>query len=111
MGKCDICFRAGYCSVNECSVQKDFETAVISKIVDEASFNGVVDTKEMDKMIHSIVHDNQVDFKKVKKEVNFQMKQAVKKMNEQTVNKLTKAVSKVVNIQSPEESNKHQVLN
>lgn len=35
-GKCEICFRAGFCSIAECKAQQDMELEVISEIVNKA---------------------------------------------------------------------------
>lgn len=39
-GKCDICFRAGYCSIAECKVQQEKEKEIIDDIVDKAKLTG-----------------------------------------------------------------------
>lgn len=35
-GKCEICFRAGFCSIQECKAQQDMELEIISQIVNKA---------------------------------------------------------------------------
>lgn len=40
VGKCGVCFRAGYCTMSECQVQKNYETSVINKIVDSYELGG-----------------------------------------------------------------------
>jgi len=37
VGKCDVCFRAGYCSMSQCTAQKRREQQVIEKAVDGAN--------------------------------------------------------------------------
>lgn len=36
-GKCEICFRAGFCSIAECKAQQDAENEIISQIVNKAT--------------------------------------------------------------------------
>jgi len=40
-GKCDICFRAGFCSIAECKMQQEKEAEIINKIVDTATITGI----------------------------------------------------------------------
>lgn len=42
-GKCEICFRAGYCTISECKEQELKELEVINRIVNAASITAKVD--------------------------------------------------------------------
>jgi hypothetical protein len=35
-GKCEICFRAGFCSIEQCKAQQDMELEIISQVVNQA---------------------------------------------------------------------------
>lgn len=35
-GKCEICFRAGFCSIEECKAQQDMELEIITQVVNKA---------------------------------------------------------------------------
>lgn len=93
LGKCEVCFRAGFCSMKECSVQKKFEISVINSTVDKAKLNGIVDNKPLKEMLKKIMHDKKVDFKKVAKKVHKNLKDAHKHINKKTEKKLIKTVS------------------
>lgn len=93
LGKCEVCFRAGFCSMNECSVQKKFEISVINSTVDKAKLGGIVDSKPLKNMLKKIMHDKKVDFNKVAKKVKANLKKAQKKVNKKTEKNLIKTVS------------------
>lgn len=40
-GKCEICFRAGFCTISECSVQKQLEENIIKRVVNKSHLTGV----------------------------------------------------------------------
>lgn len=42
-GKCEICFRAGYCTISECKEQEFKELEIINKVVNSASITAKVD--------------------------------------------------------------------
>jgi len=42
-GKCEICFRAGYCTISECKEQELKELEIINSVVNSASITGKVD--------------------------------------------------------------------
>ena len=63
LGKCEVCFRAGFCTMNECSVQKKFEISVINSTVDKAKLNGMVDDKPLKEMLKKIIKNQKVNFK------------------------------------------------
>ncbi len=42
-GKCEICFRAGYCNISECKEQELKELEIINKVVNSASITAKVD--------------------------------------------------------------------
>ena len=93
VGKCEVCFRAGFCSMSECSVQKKFEISVINSTVDKAKLNGIVDDAPLKAMLAKIMHDKSVNFKKIAKKVKKNLKNAKKKVNKKTEKKLIKTVS------------------
>merc|ERR1712032_1292859 len=92
IGKCEVCFRAGFCSMSECSVQKKFEISVINSTVDQAKLNGIVDDSSLKAMLKKVMHDKAVDFKKVAKKVKKNLKNAKKHVNQKTEKKLIKTV-------------------
>jgi arsenate reductase-like glutaredoxin family protein len=92
LGKCEVCFRAGFCSMNECSVQKKFEIAVINSTVDKAKLNGFYDDKPMKDMLKKIIKNKKVDFKKIAKKVTKNLKKAKKFANKKAEKKLINAV-------------------
>lgn len=42
IGKCDICFRAGYCSLTECDYVKSEEVRLVNQIVENGFFRGKI---------------------------------------------------------------------
>lgn len=42
-GKCEICFRAGYCTISQCKEQELKEIDVINRVVNQATITGKVD--------------------------------------------------------------------
>jgi len=40
LGKCDICFRNGYCSISDCETLKNHERKLINQIVEKSNFRG-----------------------------------------------------------------------
>ena len=96
LGKCEVCFRAGFCSMSECSVQKKFEISVINSTVDKAKLNGIVDDAPLKAMLKKVMHDKAVNFKKIAKKVKKNLKNAKKHVNKKTEKKLIKTV-KILN--------------
>jgi len=45
LGKCDICFRAGFCTLTECQIQKSNELRLITHIVETSEFIGKIDNE------------------------------------------------------------------
>jgi hypothetical protein len=39
-GKCEICFRAGFCSIAECKVQQEKEAEIIDKVINTSKITG-----------------------------------------------------------------------
>jgi len=93
LGKCEVCFRAGFCSMSECSVQKKFEISVINSTVDKAKLNGIVDDAPLKKMLAKVMHDKKVNFDKIAKKVKKNLKKAKKSVNKKTEKKLIKTVA------------------
>lgn len=92
LGKCEVCFRAGFCTMNECQVQKKFEIAVINSTVEKAQLNGFVDDKPMKNMLKKIIKNQKVDFAKVAKKVKKNLKKAKAHVNKKTEKKLIKTI-------------------
>ena len=42
-GKCEICFRAGYCSISQCKEQELKEIDIINRVVNQSTITGKVD--------------------------------------------------------------------
>jgi hypothetical protein len=47
LGKCDICFRAGYCTLTECEKNKAEDLQVVNFIVENAIFRGKLDKENL----------------------------------------------------------------
>ena len=76
LGKCDVCFRAGFCSITECDAQNAMEKTVIDNIVNSSQLHGLIDSSVMSKLVKNIVNDKKVDFKKYEKIIRRQIKNA-----------------------------------
>lgn len=81
VGKCDACFRAGFCSANTCQAQKRREEQVITQIVNGQQLSGKknspVDQREMDIMVKRVVDNQKVDWERVEHRVNAQVNKAL----------------------------------
>ena len=77
IGKCDACFRAGFCSVTECEAQKALEKTAISRVVNNAKLSGFVDSSIMKKMMKKIMNNKKVNFKKYAKKVKNSIKKGL----------------------------------
>jgi hypothetical protein len=93
LGKCEVCFRAGYCAMSECEVQRKFEVSIINSVVDKATLNGIVDDKPLKDMMKKVMNNNKIDFKKMVKKVKSNISKATKFVNKKAEKKLAKAVS------------------
>jgi len=98
VGKCDACFRSGFCTISECQVQKNYETAIINQVVDQAPLNGVVSTKSLKGTIGKIMSNQKVNFKKLTAKVMKNLSKAKKSIGKRTAKRLAKTVSKVLKI-------------
>lgn len=78
IGKCDACFRAGYCTMTICNDQKRKEQTIIEQSVDHANFTGMVDTKPIDEMMKKILNNEEVNYPKYAKKVKKQIKKDLK---------------------------------
>jgi len=81
IGKCDACFRAGFCSVNECSTQIAREKSIITRAVNKAKLTGFVDTSIMKKLMKKIMKNKKVNFKKYSKIVKKSIKKGLQSKN------------------------------
>lgn len=82
-GKCEICFRAGYCTISECKEQELKEIEIINKVVNSASITGKVDENLL-KNLPEIKNVTPKDVPHVKK-VN-------EKLSAKIVSEITKAL-------------------
>jgi hypothetical protein len=101
VGKCDACFRAGFCSASTCETQKRREQQVIQKVVDGENLKGkgqpAVDGREMDKMVKKVLNNQKVNFGKVANKVRSQVKNALHpKKFEKNQGKLAKSLEHAV---------------
>jgi hypothetical protein len=85
IGKCDICFRAGYCSLTECDWDKANELKIVNSIVENSLFRGKID-KETGKTF--IVNNNKKhltpnSIKKMEKNVKQSLKSSMVAQNAQ----------------------------
>jgi len=78
IGKCDVCFRAGFCSVSECSAQKTMEKNVISRIVNRAKLTGFVDNSIIKKMMKKVMKNKKVNFRKYARKIKTTLKKSIK---------------------------------
>jgi len=74
LGKCDSCFRAGFCSITECDAQKKMEQTVIDQVVNSSQLTGLVDTTPIKEMVKKIVKNQPVKFAKYAKKIKKQIK-------------------------------------
>jgi len=74
LGKCDVCFRAGFCTITECEAQKKMEKTVIDQIVNGAKLSGFVDNSVMKKLVKKVMKGQPVKFAKYAKKIKKQIK-------------------------------------
>ena len=79
VGKCDACFRAGFCSAKICQNQKRREEQVITQAVNrgEVASKYGNNQKEMDSMIGKILNNEKVQFNKVEERVRKEVRKAI----------------------------------
>ncbi len=65
-GKCEICFRAGYCKISECKEQELKELEIINRVVNSASITAKVDENLL-KNLPEIKNVSPKDIKSTKK--------------------------------------------
>lgn len=92
IGKCEVCFRAGFCSMNECSVQKKFEISVINSTVDKAKLNGFVNDKPLKDMMAKLIKNQKINFKKMTNKVKKNMAKAKNHVNKKAEKALIKTL-------------------
>ena len=109
IGKCEVCFRAGFCSMNECSVQKKFEISVINSTVDKAKLNGLVDDKPLKDMMKKIINDQKVNFKKMAQKVQKNLKAAKKQVNKKAEKKLIKTIGILNGVKTGQRNQKNKL--
>lgn len=83
-GKCEICFRAGYCSISECKEQEAKELDIINNIINKATLTAKIDenllnnlpgiSKTCEKDIQQTTKNNQIVLKKLTKELDRSIK-------------------------------------
>jgi hypothetical protein len=54
LGKCDICFRAGYCSLTECDSIKAEEIRIVNELVENGLYRGKVNKENGKKAVTSV---------------------------------------------------------
>lgn len=75
LGKCDVCFRAGFCIRSECDAEKALEKTLIDNIITSTNLHGIVDNSIMSKLVGTIInYDKKLDFKKYEKSIIKQIK-------------------------------------
>lgn len=100
VGKCDVCFRAGYCSASHCEDQKRREEKIISQVIDHNEITHAVDTSLLKKAVHKITDGEEVEFKKLAQKVKKQTKEALKMKDFKKGNeKLSHALEEVVDFE------------
>jgi len=81
-GKCDACFRAGYCSATHCEEQKRKEQKIIEEVINSRPVaRDIIDSKQIKNMVESISENRSVDFERLAKKVKKQTIQALKRKN------------------------------
>ncbi len=85
VGKCDACFRAGFCSATHCQEQKRKEEIVIQRVINGQELKGKkhspVNGREMDNMVKKIIEGKKVEFHKITNKVRHQIKKAIEPKN------------------------------
>jgi hypothetical protein len=88
-GKCEICFRAGFCSLSECDVQKQNELQIIQEIVNQSQLTAK--TSFEDPMNFAIaernLNENQNDVTKLHKDNHNLFKKIKTSLNESLTQK------------------------
>jgi len=89
VGKCDACFRSGYCSASHCVEQKRREEDLIASVIDNHDFvTSAVDTQELSKMVDKITNNESVNFEKIAKKVRKETKEALRMKDIEKKNQL-----------------------
>ena len=98
IGKCDACFRAGFCSMTECHEDKRKEESIIEHIIDAKNLMGKSeDTREMDKMVKKVLNHERVDFKRVAHRVKQKVRHALNRRHFlNRTNTMAKSLQRVV---------------
>lgn len=76
IGKCDSCFRAGFCAITDCEAQRSMEKTVIDQVVNKSKLTGFVDSSVMKKMLKKVLKNKPVDFRKYSKKIKKQIKKS-----------------------------------
>jgi len=109
LGKCDVCFRAGFCSITECSAQNNMEKYIISKVVDNAKLTGFVDNSIIKKSLKKIMRDEKIDVKILSRKIKKQIKKNSKTLNfRKKIKGISKALRLLANVKSRKDL--HQAL-
>jgi len=98
VGKCDACFRAGYCSQTYCQGQKRHEEMVIQKVIDSNDYQkkDQVSSREMDSMVKKVLRNDKVNFNHMAKKVQEQTLSALEaKAFAKRKGKLAKSLAEV----------------
>lgn len=88
-GKCEICFRAGYCQISECKEQELKELEIINKVVNSASITGKID----ENLLKNLPEINNVSIKDIPH---------VHKINEKLAIQINKEINKAITTKNSE---------
>ena len=98
VGKCDACFRAGYCRATQCENQKRKEQRIIENVINSKDLMKTTgDSSHMKQMVSDVIDDKNVEFSKLAKRVRKQTKEVLKNKNFQKKNKeMAKSLKEVL---------------
>ncbi len=97
VGKCDVCFRGGFCSASQCEEQKRNEEKIIEGVISNTKFENIVNNSHIENMVHKILDNKKVEFRKLAKKVKKETKKALRhKKFQKKKNELSKKLQQVV---------------
>jgi len=95
LGKCDICFRAGFCSLTECDTDKANELKLVNAIVETSLFRGKIDKDTGKTFVMAAKHQmTPGSVKTIEKNVKKSLKNSIAAQN---ANMAAQQVGSVVN--------------
>jgi len=105
LGKCDICFRAGYCSLTECDEIKAQELRVVNEMVENGLYRGKIDKENGKKYVvaDSKKHLSPTSIDQMEKNVKKSLDNSIRAQNAEIA---AKQVGSIVNNYVAQAANK-----